>query len=198
MRATLLESNPDIALVLPCVFAALGIPLTVVGTVDAVRRATQRAAFDDVIIVDCSLDRPEDRAHCGEIVRQAGLEAHVIYAPAAPDHATFRREVERAARADLKWLPATVGLVDFLTTVRDLRDQALQARALSVSWQRPLTDHQHRVWALVAAGRSHATIARELGSSAGAVKQDIARIKDKLGVATTEQLKVAHRWTTDR
>jgi len=106
---------------------------------------------------------------CPKITRTLAVP-HVIYAPAAPDHATFRREVERAARADLKWLPATVGLVDFLTTVRDLRDQALQARALSVSRQRPLTDHQHRVWALVAAGRSHAAIARELGSSAGAVK----------------------------
>jgi len=195
MRATLLESNPDIALVLPCVFAALGIPLTAVGTVDAVRRATQRAAFDDVIIVDCSLDRPEDRAHCGEIVRQAGLEVHVIYAPAAPDHATFRREVERAVRGDIKWLPATVGLVEFVTILRGLRDQALQARALSVSRQRPLTHHQHRVWALVAAGRSQAEIAQEMGSSKGAVKQDIARIKDNLGVATTEQLKVAYRWS---
>ncbi len=35
MRATLLESNPDIALMLPCIFKALGIPLNVVGTVDA-------------------------------------------------------------------------------------------------------------------------------------------------------------------
>jgi len=91
-----------------------------------------------------------------------------------------------------------VGLVDFLMTLRDLRDQALQARALSVSWQRPLTHHQHRVWALVAAGRSHAAIARELGSSVGSVKQDVARIKEKIGVATTEQLKVAYRWTANR
>jgi len=102
------------------------------------------------------------------------------------DWALFNeRDVAIAARADL-------------TTVRDLRDQALQARALSISWQRPLTHHQHRVWALVAAGRSRAEIAQEMGSSAGAVKQDIARIKEKIGVATTEQLKVAYRWTTDR
>jgi len=66
-----------------------------------------------------------------------------------------------------------VGLVEFLTILRDLRDQALQAHALSASRQRPLTDHQRRVWALIAAGRSHAVIARAMGSSAGAVKQDI-------------------------
>jgi len=197
MRATLLESNPDIALVLPCVFAALGIPLHVVGTVDAVRRAAQRATIDDFIIVDCSLDRPEDRARCGDVVRQAGLEVHIIYDPAAPGHATFRREVERAARGDLTWLPATVGLVEFLTILRDVRDQALQAHALSASRQRPLTDHQRRVWALIAEDRSHAVIARAMGSSKGAVKQDIARIKDKLGIATTEQLKVAYRWADD-
>jgi len=197
VRATLLESNPDVALVLPCVFEALGIPLHIVGTVDAVRRATQRATIDDFIIVDCSLDRPEDRARCGELVHQTALGVHVMYGPAAPDHAMFRRDVERAARSDLVWLPATVGLVEFLTILRDLRDQALQARALSASWQRPLTHHQHRVWALVAEDRSHAAIARELGSSAGAVKQDIVRIKEKIGVATTEQLKVAYRWTTN-
>jgi len=37
-----------------------------------------------------------------------------------------------------------------------------------------------------------------VGSSKGAVKQDIARIKDKLGVDSTEQLKVAYRWASDR
>jgi len=34
--------------------------------------------------------------------------------------------------------------------------------------------------------------------SLGAVKQDVARIKDKLGVDTTEQLKIAYRWVTNR
>jgi DNA-binding NarL/FixJ family response regulator len=64
--------------------------------------------------------------------------------------------------------------------------------------QRPLTDHQRRVWALVAEGRSHTEIAHAMGSSTGAVKQDVARIKDKLGVDTTEQLKIAYRWVADR
>jgi len=198
MRATLLESNPDFVLALPGLFAALGIPLTIVGTVDAVRRATRRAAIDDFIIVDCSLDHPEEWARCLTIVRQTSLDVPIIYDPAAPGDTIDRSAIARAAQGALKWLPATVGLVDFLMTLRDLRDQALQARALSVSWQRPLTHHQHRVWALVAAGRSHAAIARELGSSVGSVKQDVARIKEKIGVATTEQLKVAYRWTANR
>jgi len=197
MRATLLESNPDIALVLPCIFNILGIPLNVVGTVDAVRRTTEHATLDDVIIADCSFDRPENRTHCGEVVRQTALDVLVIYAPTARDHAMFRRAMEQAAHGAIKWVPVTVGLVEFLTILRDLRDQALQARALSGP-QRPLTDHQQRVWALVAAGRSHAKIADEVGSSKGAVKQDIARIKDKLGVDSTEQLKVAYRWASDR
>ncbi len=75
MRVTLLESNPDFVLALPGLFDALGIPLTVVGAVDAVRRATRRATIDDFIIVDCSLDRPEDWARCVEVVRQTTLRA---------------------------------------------------------------------------------------------------------------------------
>ncbi len=196
MRATLLESNPDFVLALPGLFAALGIPLTIVGTGDAVRRATRRAAIDDFIIVDCSLDHPEEWARCLTIVRQTSLDVHIIYDPAAPGDTIDRSAIARAAQGALKWLPAPVGLIAFLTLLRDLRDQALQARALAP--QRPLTDHQRRVWALVAEGRSHTEIARAMGSSTGAVKQDVVRIKDKLGVDTTAQLKVAYRWVTDR
>jgi len=196
VRATLLESNPDMALVLPCVFAALSIPLTVVGAVDAVRRATRRATSDDFIIVDCSLDRPEEWARCIEVVRQTMLDVHIIYDPAAPDDTIDRAAIARAAQGALKWLPATVGMIAFLTLLRGVRDQALQARALAP--QRLLTDHQRRVWELVAEGRSHTEIARAMGSSPGAVKQDVVRIKDKLGVDTTAQLKVAYRWVTDR
>jgi len=195
VRATLLESNPDFVLTLPGIFKALDIPLTIVGTVDAVRRATHRATLDDFIIVDCSLDRAEDWARCVEVVRQTILDVHIIYDPAARDGATARRDIERRAHGGLKWLPATVGLIEVLTLLRGLRDQVIQARALS--HQRPLTEHQRRVWALAAEGRSHAEIAREVGSSKGAVKQHIARIKDKVGVATTEQLKAAYRWTDD-
>jgi len=198
VRATLLESNPDIALVLPCVFAALGIPLHVVGTVEAVRRATRKANLDDFIIVDCSLGHTEDRTRCVAVVGQTALGVHIIYDPAAPDDATFRRDIAHLAHDDVKWLPATVGLVEFLTILRDLRDQVIQAQAREGLRQRPLTDHQRHVWALVAAGRSHAKIALEVGSSKGAVKQDIARIKDKIGADSTEQLKVPYRWTTDR
>ncbi len=196
MRAILLESNLDIALVLPCVFDALSIPLTVVGTVDAVRRATRRATSDDFIIVDCSLDRPEDWARCVEVVHQTSLDVHIIYDPAAPVDTIDRSAIAQAAQGALKWLPTTVGMIAFLALLRGLRDQALQARALAP--QQPLTDHQRRVWALVAEGRSHTEIARAMGSSTGADKQDVVRIKDKLGVDTTAQLKVAYRWVADR
>lgn len=198
MRAILLESNPEIALALPCVFDGLGIPLTVVGTVDAVRRATQNVAFDDFIIIDCSLDRAEDRARCLAVVRQVSLDVHIVYAPVAPSHATFRRDIECVARGDLKWLPATVGLLELVITLRDLRDQALQARVLLISRQRPLTEHQRLVWALIVAGNSHADIAKEMGSSKGSISKDVARIKDKIGVDTTEQLKVSYRWVPDK
>lgn len=196
MRAILLESNPDLVLALPGIFDGLSIPLTIVGAVDAVRRATRGATIDDVIIVDCSLDRPEDWARCIEVVRQTMLDVHIIYDPAAPDDTPDRSAIVRAAQGALTWLPATVGVIEFLTLLRGLRDQSLQARVLAP--RRPLTDHQRRVWALVAEGRSHAEIARTLGNSTGAVKRDITRIKDKLGVATTAQLKIAYRWAAAR
>jgi DNA-binding CsgD family transcriptional regulator len=196
MRAILLESNPDFVLALPGIFEALDIPLTVVGTVDAVRRTTRWATIDDFIIVDCSLDRSEDWARCIEVVRQTTLDVHIVYDPAAPADTLDRAAITQAAQGTLKWLPATVGMIAFLTLLRGLRDQSLQARALTP--QRPLTDHQRRVWVLVAEGRSHAEIARTLGNSSGAIKRDITRIKEKLGVATTAQLKIAYRWATAR
>jgi len=196
VRATLLESNPDVALVLPCVFDVLGIPLHVVGTVEAVRRATRKANLDDFIIVDCSLDHAQDRTRCIAVVGQTALGVHIIYDPAAPDYATFRRDIAHLAHGDVKWLSATVGLVELLMILRDLRDQVIQARALLQ--QRPLTGHQRRVWVLVAAGRSHAEIAQEMGSSKGSISKDVARIKDKLGVDSTEQLRVAYRWASDK
>ncbi len=196
MRAILLESNPDIALVLPCVFAALSIPLTVVGTVDALRRATRPATSDDFIIVDCSLDHPEEWARCLAVVHQTMLDVHIIYDPAAPADTVDRAAIGRAAQGTLTWLPVPVGMIAFLTLLRGVRDQALQARALAP--QRPLTEHQRRVWALVAEGHSHMEIARAMGSSIGAVKQDVVRIKGKLGVDTTAQLRVAYRWVADR
>jgi len=131
----------------------------------------------------------------GLIDSQDVLDVYIIYDPAAPDDATVHRDIAQAAQGNLIWLPAT-GMIEVLTLLRGLRDQALQARALVP--QRPLTDHQRRVWALVAEGRSHTEIARTMGSSMGSVKRDIARIKAKLGVATTTQLKIAYRWTTER
>jgi len=133
VRATLLESNPGIALVLPRVCDALGIPLTVVGTVDAVRRATRRATSDDVISVDCSLDRPEEWARCLAVVRQTSLDVHIIYDPAAPDDTIDRSARARATQGALTWLSAPAGMIAFLTLLRGWRDQALQARALAAA-----------------------------------------------------------------
>ncbi len=190
MRATLLESNPDFALMLPCAFEVVGIPLRVVGTLAGLHHALCHAALDDFVIVDCSLDRSEDKVRCVEVVQRAALDVYVIANPAARDFAEFRRRLEREARCNLKWLPTTVGLVEILNILRSVRQQAFAARVSA----RPLTSRQQCVWALVAKEQSHAEIAAALGISVGTVKRHVERIKDKLGASSSSELKSAYRW----
>jgi len=195
MHATLLESNSDFTAMLPCAFDEVGIPLTVVGTVAAVHRAAVHAGPNDFIVVDCSLARSEDEVRCSEIVQHTAVDVHIIYDLTAPNHEDFRRHITQIARGGLKWLPASVGLIEVLTTLRDLRDPSLAVHAQAP--RRPLTPHQQRILALVAADRSHAQVAAAIGASVGTVKRDIARIKAKLGVTSTEELKFAFRWMAD-
>ncbi|MGH9208631.1 MAG: hypothetical protein ACRD1G_19120 [Acidimicrobiales bacterium] len=78
MRATLLASNPAFAAALPGLFDAVDIPLTTVDTLAAIRRAVRHASSDDFVIVDCSLNCPDDWARCVEVMRSVGLAVHVI------------------------------------------------------------------------------------------------------------------------
>jgi len=192
VRATLLEANPDIADMFACAFAGVDIVLKGVTTLAAVQRAATRAGTDDFIIVDCSLDRPEDRTNCERVVRQVIVDVHIIYNPGRRSHDTFMQHITQIARGDIKWLPATVSYLDLLSALRDLRDEALKARVRTP--RKPLTAHQEEVWTLLAAGKSHDQIAKALGSKPGTVKTDIVRIKEKLGLTSTEELKMAFRW----
>jgi len=193
VRATLLEANPDVTDMLACAFKDVDIALKGVTTLGGVQRAVARARFDDFIIVDYSLDRLEDRANCEQIVRQVIVDVHIVYDPKSRTHDNFMRHIIHIARGDLKWLPMTVGYLDLLSVLRGLRAEVLEARVRSRP-RKPLTAHQEEVWALISAGRSHGQIAEALGSKTGTVKTDIKRIKEKLGIASTEQLKMAFRW----
>jgi len=192
MRAILLEANPDVTNMLACAFDDVDIALKCLKTLAAVQRAVTRAGSDDFIIVDCSLDRPEDRTNCERVVRQVIVDVHIVYNPGNRSHDTFRRHITRIARGDIKWLPATVSYLDLLGVLRGLRDEALKARVRTP--RKPLTAHQEEVWALLAAGKSHDQIAKALGSKPGTVKTDIVRVKEKLGLTSTEELKMAFRW----
>jgi len=192
MPATLLEASPDVTSMLACAFNDVDIALKSVTTLAALQRAAVRVGSNDFIIVDCSLDRPEDRANCERVVRQAIVDVHIVYDPQSRTHDTFMRQIAHLARGDLKWLPATVGYLDLLSVLRGLRDDVLEARVRRP--RKPLTAHQEEVWALVAAGQSHDQIAKALGSKRGTVKTDITRIKEKLGLSSTEELKMAFRW----
>ncbi len=166
--------------------------LKTVDTLGEIRHAVVTANVDDFVIVDCSLNRPEDRDQCERVVRQTPVSVHIVYNPAARDHETFMRSLLRVALGDLTWVPSTVGYLELLNNLRTLRDGALAAH---ISIQRkPLTAHQERVWGLVAEGRSHKQIADALGNKTGTVKTDISRIKEKLGITSTEELRIAFRW----
>ncbi len=194
IHAILLESNPDFTLMLPCACEGVGISLTVVSTLEAVQRATRRAGPDDFVIGDLSLNLPADKDRCVEITRHSDLDVHVIYKPGAPDHTAFVGRMERAARGDLTWLPATVGLVELLDILRSLQKAAL-ARCVRA---KPLSPRQEDVLALIAHDLSYAEIADALKITSGAVKQHVARIEDKLDVGSKDELKIAHRWMTTR
>ena len=76
--------------------------------------------------------------------------------------------------------------ISLLALLRALREQVTANRVSQASPE--ITEHQHRVWALVAGGLSHSKIAAELHVSVGTVKKDIERVKSKLRVTTREEL----------
>ena len=190
MRATLLDTTPDVTALLTCACAHVGIPFRAVGTLSALYQATQRAAEDDFLILDLSLDRSEDRALCREVVMRVAVEIHIM----CPDGA-FVRNLEQVAAGPLAWLPPDVGWPALLQTLRALRLKRLRARARTV--HRDLSDRQKEVLALVVRGRSQTAIAHMLGVTAGTIKSHVARIEGKLGVSSTEELKLVFPWLTD-
>ncbi len=164
-------------------------------TVAAIQQAVERAGLDDFVIVDCSLDRPQDMEHCISIVRQAAVPVHIIYADAAHLARLRARLRGVSVRAPLTWLPADVGCMTLIGALRDLRARTLKDRIQKR--QRSLSPHQERIWELVAADLSHTKIAHEVGSKPGTVKTDIKRIKAKLGVTNAEDLKIGFRWRAE-
>lgn len=193
VRATLLESNPDFALILPYACESVGIHMTVVGTPKAVERATLRSGSEDVVICDCSLDRPADRDRCVKVAQHTYLDLLVIYRTGAPDHAAFVRRTEREAHGDLMWLPSTVSVVDLLDFLRTLR-QRIMAKRLRA---KPLAPRQAEVLALLMRGRTQEEIAVALGIGKGTVSRHVERIEEKLDVTSTEEIKDVYRWMPD-
>ncbi len=61
-----------------------------------------------------------------------------------------------------------------------------------------LTPRQHEVARLIAAGRSNAEIARELGLSPRTVKMHVGSLRERLGVAHRRQVPLAYLRATGK
>lgn len=181
MRATLWDTDRDTTAWLQAAFAEIPVPLKIVGTQGTLEYECRHADLDAFLIVECVRDRPEDIERCRQVLAFTDVEAYIVYASEGA-----RRVIASSARGPLKWLLWTTDWYSLLALLRALREQVTANRVSQASPE--ITEHQHRVWALVAGGLSHSKIAAELHVSVGTVKKDIERVKSKLRVTTREEL----------
>jgi len=161
--------NPDLAALLAAACAWLGLPLEHVNTEEELLQAAGQAGPRDVLLVDCSLGRPEDLERCTRIIRGTSSPVHVIH----PD-AEVVRALATATGRELAWLHPNIGLLDLLATLRRL---LTSAPAVSPPALPRLTPRQQEVLRLLGTGASDSQIAAALGLSTSAVKTYITRLK---------------------
>lgn len=124
-----------------------------------------------------------------ETLLKAGVAGYLIK-DEAPDHIV--EAVRGVARGETGWLSrrVTAKLQAYMTRPAPRQDERL----------RKLTPREWQVWKLRAAGLTNRAIGERLFVSAGTVKTDLSRLKEKLGLldATPADLIAAYHRLPDR
>ena len=182
MRACLLERNRRVTDMLACAFAHVGIPLVRVASLPALLAATRKPGPDDFLILDLTLDGPDELARYAAVLGQAAVPVHAIYR----DPALLPPLLERTA-APLIVLDANIGWYDLLDKLEALQHQIYAFRLAS------LPRRQAQVLRLLGEGHSRAEVAESLGIGQGTVKEHVTRLERALGVDRMGELRAIAR-----
>jgi len=186
VRAILLAGDSDTNALLTAAFNYVDVPLEVAGDTAALEHFARRAHAADLVVLNCGGSAAQE---CLHIVQHTRL--HVI---ALCDSVAMRQRMTEAARGAVSGLPLRVPWTHLVRLLRSLKDENL-VRGLQ-GGAKDLTVQQLRVLELVAANRSQSEIATERGVGIGTVKRHVERLKDKLDVSGTAELKLAFSWMT--
>ena len=79
MRGFLLERHPRVTDMLACAFAHVGISLVRVTSLEALLDAADTAGPDEFLIIDLTLDGPDDLGRYAPVLGQAVVPVHIVY-----------------------------------------------------------------------------------------------------------------------
>lgn len=185
MRAVLLASDSDTNAFLTAAFSRVDVPLEVAGDTAVLERCIRHAHADDLVALNCAGSVSE----CLYVMQRIQLQMVALFESAA-----VRQRLARSARGPVCWLPLSVSWPTLLATLRQFR-RANRAAGVALA-EKALTEQQLRVLQLVAANHSQREISAMLGVGVGTVKRHVDRLKEKLDVASTAELKAAFSWMT--
>ena len=181
MRGFLLEHDPRVTKLLVCAFAYVGISLIHLTSLAALLDAAATAGPGEFLIIDLTLDGPDDLVGYAAVLGQAAVPVHVVYR----DPALVPLLAHVAASVVL--LPADVGWFTLLEKLDALHRHTYAARLAG------LTARQAQVLRLLGKGHSRAKIARQLRVAEGIVKEHVDRIESMLGVDRIAELRAISR-----
>ena len=181
MRGFLLERHPRVTDMLACAFAHVGISLVRVTTLEELLDAADTAGSDEFLIIDLTLDGPDDLGRYAPVLGQALVPVHAVYRDQAiPPLLAHVAASPVLLSTDTSWF----ALLDKL--------EALQGRAYAARLG-ALPRRQAQVLRLLGEGHSRAQIAGRLQLAEGTVKEYVDRLERVLGVDRVSDLRAIAR-----
>jgi len=181
MRGFLLERHPRVTDMLACAFAHVGISLVRVTSLEALLDAADTAGPDEFLIIDLTMDGPDDLGRYAPVLGQAVVPVHTVYRDQAIPLLLAH------AAASLVLLSVDTSWFALLDKLEALQRQAYVARLGAL----PL--RQAQVLRLLGEGHSRAQIARRLQLAEGTVKEYVDRLERVLGVDRVSDLRAIAR-----